>query len=403
MPIFRYKVSSQDRRTTTGLVEAANENAAYDILTDKGLLVVSLEEEIRIFGGASSVTSFLNRIKPKDIVIFSRQFSVLISANVTLVQALKILSEQIESKQLQIVVAGVAEEIDGGARLSDSLARHPDVFSNFYINVVRSGETSGKLDEVLNYLADELEKDYDMMSKIKGAMIYPAFIVSALGVVGIFMMVSVVPKLTAVITESGGELPLPTKILIAISAFLTKFWIPLIVFLAVSFFALRRFIKTPNGKTAFDTLLLQLPIFGTLFKRIYLVRFTRSLQTLLMGGVNISKALAITAEVVTNDVYKNLIKETIAEVEDGNSISSIFETSEQIPKMVSQMMSIGERSGRLDAVLGRITDFYTREINNIIANLMTLMEPIIMVVMGVGVGLMVAAIILPMYKMASSF
>lgn len=403
MPIFRYKVSSQDRRTTTGLVEAANENAAYDILTDKGLLVVSLEEEIRIFGGASSVTSFLNRIKPKDIVIFSRQFSVLISANVTLVQALKILSEQIESKQLQIVVAGVAEEIDGGARLSDSLARHPDVFSNFYINVVRSGETSGKLDEVLNYLADELEKDYDMMSKIKGAMIYPAFIVSALGVVGIFMMVSVVPKLTAVITESGGELPLPTKILIAISAFLTKFWIPLIVLLAVSFFALRRFIKTPNGKTAFDTLLLQLPIFGTLFKRIYLVRFTRSLQTLLMGGVNISKALAITAEVVTNDVYKNLIKETIAEVEDGNSISSIFETSEQIPKMVSQMMSIGERSGRLDAVLGRITDFYTREINNIIANLMTLMEPIIMVVMGVGVGLMVAAIILPMYKMASSF
>lgn len=148
---------------------------------------------------------------------------------------------------------------------------------------------------------------------------------------------------------------------------------------------------------------MRLPIFGTLFQRIYLVRFTRSLQTLLLGGVNISKALAITAEVVTNDVYRDLIKNTIKEVEDGNSISSVFETSEQIPKMVSQMMSIGERSGRLDTVLGRITDFYTREVNNIIANLMTLMEPIIMVVMGVGVGFMVAAIILPMYQMASSF
>jgi len=403
MAIFRYKASSEDLRTTTGLVEAANENIAFDILAEKGLAVINLEEESKLFNNRFSLNNFLKRIKPKDIVIFSRQFSVLISANVTLVQSLKILSDQIENKQLQTVIAGVAEEIDGGARLSDSLAKRPDVFSNFYINVVKSGETSGKLDEVLNYLADELEKDYDMMSKIKGAMIYPAFIISGLVIVGIFMMVSVVPKLTAVITESGGELPLPTKILVALSAFLIKFWIMLLILLVGAVVGLRYFVKTPQGKFLLDTTLLRLPIFGTLFQRIYLVRFTRSLQTLLLGGVNISKALVITSEVVTNDVYKKLIKDTIKEVEDGNSISSVFETSEQIPKMVSQMMSIGEKSGRLDTVLGRITDFYTREINNIIANLMSLMEPIIMVVMGIGVGLMVAAIILPMYKMASSF
>jgi len=403
MPIFKYKASSAGNKTSSGLVEAANESAAYEFLESKGLAVTSLKEGAQPLGGNFSISVFLNRIKPKDIVIFSRQFSVLISANVTLVQALKILSDQIENKQLQAVVTGVAEEIDGGARLSDSLARRPEVFSNFYINVVKSGETSGKLDEVLNYLADELEKDYDMTSKIKGAMIYPAFIISGLAIVGIFMMVSVVPKLTAVIIESGGQLPFATKVLIGLSAFLTKFWLALLIAMAAAFFGLRYFLKTSQGKKFFDNLLLRLPIFGTLFQRIYLVSFTRSLQTLLLGGVNISKALAITAEVVTNDVYRDLIKNTIKEVEDGNSISSVFETSEQIPKMVSQMMSIGERSGRLDTVLGRITDFYTREVNNIIANLMTLMEPIIMVVMGVGVGFMVAAIILPMYQMASSF
>jgi type IV pilus assembly protein PilC len=214
--------------------------------------------------------------------------------------------------------------------------------------------------------------------------------------------VSVVPKLTAVITESGAPIPFATRMLMGISDFMIKFWPLLIVTAIGSFFGVRYFKRTTIGKLFFDKLLLRLPIFGTLFQRIYLVRFTRSLQTLILGGVNISKALAITADVTSNEVYKKLINDTIKEVEDGNSITSVFENSPQIPKMVSQMMSIGEKSGRLDTVLGRITDFYGREINNIIANLMSLMEPIIMVVMGVGVGLMVAAIILPMYQMASS-
>lgn len=402
MPVYQYKAIANNNKTTTGLVEATNENLAYEILEDKGLSVVSLEERVKLFKQGLSWDSIFNRIKSKDIVIFSRQFSVLISANVTLVQSLRVMTDQIANPNLRTVIAEIADEIDGGARLSDSLAKHPDIFSSFYINVVKSGETSGKLDEVLNYLADELEKDYDMFSKIKGAMIYPAFIVSGLVVVGIFMMVSVVPQLTAVIVESGAPLPFATSLLIGLSDFIIKFWPLLSIIIVGSFFTLRYFRKTPAGKLFFDTLLLRLPIFGTLFQRIYLVRFTRSLQTLILGGVNISKALAITADVASNEVYKRLIKDTIKEVEDGNSITSVFENSPQIPKMVSQMMSIGEKSGRLDTVLGRVTDFYGREINNITANLMTLMEPIIMVVMGVGVGLMVAAIILPMYQMASA-
>jgi type IV pilus assembly protein PilC len=280
------------------------------------------------------------------------------------------------------------------------MAKRPKVFSNFFVSVVRSGETSGKLDEVLNYLADELEKDYDMMSKIRGAMIYPAFVFCGLGGVGVMMMVFVVPKLTAILTETGVQLPIATRILIGLSGFLQSYWWLLIIILLGGVVGIKLFTNTAAGKAFIDTALLKLPIFGHLFQRIYLVRFTRSLQTLIVGGVSISKGLRITADVVTNQVYKDIITQTIKEVEDGNSISSIFMERKEIPRMVSQMMSIGEKTGRLDIILSRITDFYSREINNMLANLMTLMEPIIMVVMGIAVGIMVAAVILPMYNMA---
>jgi type IV pilus assembly protein PilC len=203
--------------------------------------------------------------------------------------------------------------------------------------------------------------------------------------------------------ETGGELPMATKILIAASGFLTNYWWLVLVIIFGLVAGFKFFTKLPLGKTIVDTVLLKLPIFGKLFQRIYLVRFTRSLQTLLVGGVNISKGLQISAEIVSNAVYQKLILDTKKAVEDGNSISSVFLESKQVPIMVSQMMSIGEKTGRLDVILSRITDFYTREINNIVANLMTLMEPIIMVVLGVGVGMMVAAIIMPMYNMASQF
>lgn len=401
MALFKYKAVNKEKRVLQGLVEANDLKAAEAILKEKEYAIISLKAKSGL-GGKGLSLSF-GGIKPKDMVVFSRQFSVLISAGVALVQALQLLVEQTANPKLKQIVAEIAEEIDGGARLSDSLAKRPDVFTNFYVNVIRSGESSGKLDEVLNYLADELEKDYDLTSKIKGAMIYPAFVLCGLGGVGVVMMVFVVPKLTDVMAETGGELPMATKIMIAVSGFLTVYWwmaLIMLVGLAVGFKFVR---KVPAGKAIFDSVLLKLPVFGKLFQRIFLVRFTRSLQTLLVGGVNISKGLSISAEIVSNDVYQKLILATKKEVEDGNSISSVFLESKQVPIMVSQMMSIGEKTGRLDVILMRITDFYTREINNIVANLMTLMEPIIMVVLGIGVGMMVAAIIMPMYNMASQF
>jgi len=401
MAIYKYRAITKDKKIVSGLVEAPAESIAIDILKDRELEIIGLS--LKASGKGWNLISLLNKVKPKDIVVFSRQFSVLISAGVALVSSLKILVEQTENVKLKAVVSDIADDVDGGARLSDSLAKRTDVFSEFYINVVKSGETSGKLDEVLSYLADELEKDYDMTSKIKGAMIYPAFVLSALVVVGAVMMMFLIPKLTVMLTETGTELPLATKMLMATSDFMLAYWwFLLFLFIGIPV-GIKFSAKAPAIKAVYDFIILRLPIFGKLFKRIYLVRFTRSMQTLLVGGVNLSKGLSITAEIVSNSVYRNLILETKKEVEDGNSIASVFSESKEIPNMVSQMMSIGEKAGKLDSILGSVTQFYTREIDNIVANLMTLLEPIIMVIMGVAVGFMVAAVILPMYNMASGF
>jgi len=401
MSIFKYKAIDEYKKKFQGLIEAGDENSAAEILKERGLFIVSIAK-----GSGSKglkIMSVLNRVRAKDIVVFSRQFSVMISANVALVQTLKILVDQTENINLKMIISEIADEVDSGSMLSEALSKRPKIFSDFYVNVVKSGETSGKLDKVLNYLADEMEKDYDMMSKIRGAMIYPAFVLSGLIIVGIVMMIFVVPKLTNMLTETGAELPLSTRILIGTSDMLLNYWWIFLVVLIGIIIGFRFIIRTTLGRKYFDLIKIKIPIFGKLFQRIYLVRFTSSMNTLILGGVTIIKSLTISSKIVGNYIYKDLIDETSKEVEDGNSISSVFIKSERIPKMVSQMMSIGEKTGKLDVVLGRITDFYTREITNIITNLMTLMEPIIMIIMGVAVGIMVAAIILPMYNLASQF
>ncbi|MBA3047043.1 type II secretion system F family protein [Patescibacteria group bacterium] len=400
MPIFKYKAIDISGKTAGGIVEAVNQNKAAEALQEKKYSIISIKE---ISAAKKKGLPFLDRIKIKDVAIFSRQFSVMMSANVAMVQSLRILTNQTVNSKLKLIISEIAEEVDSGSKLSTALAKRPKIFSNFYVSVVSSGETSGKLDEVLNYLADEMEKDYDMMSKIKGAMIYPVFVLAGLSAVGVVMMVYVVPKLTDILTESGAELPLATRVLIGISGALTSYWWLIILVLGGLIAGIKFYISKPLGRKQFDFLKLRIPIFGKLFQRIYIVRFTRSMHTLIIGGVTIVSSLKIAADIVDNRIYYELISQTIKEVEDGNSISSIFIKSKEMPMMVSQMMSVGERTGKMDIILERLTDFYDREINNIVANLMTLMEPVIMVVIGAAVGMMVAAIILPMYNMAGQF
>lgn len=403
MAFYKYKVADREGGVKTGLVEAISEHSAMETLEEKGMMVIALAETKKAnFDLNLNSLPFVNRITIKDVVIFSRQFSVMVSANVVIVQALRILIEQTDNVRFKMMISEIADEVDNGSRLSDSLSKRPKVFSDFYVSVVKSGEASGKLEEVLNYLANEMEKDYDMSAKIKGAMIYPVFILSGLIVVAVIMMVYVVPKLTAIIVEAGAELPIATKILIALSAFFTNYWWLLLILAVFGGTGLRFYMKTPMGKSTFDNLLLRIPIFGKLFQKIYLVRFCRSMNTLIMGGVTITDSLKVASDVIGNSLYQKIIAETIKEVEDGNTISGVFSKYDIIPKMVSQMIGVGEKTGKLDVILEKISDFYSREVNNLVSNLMSLMEPFIMVVMGVGVGGMVAAIIMPMYNLSSA-
>jgi type IV pilus assembly protein PilC len=401
MAIYYYKAKNQDGRSRSGHLVALSENEALGKLRRRELSPVKIRDVSRDLD--TRISLFLFKPKNKDLVIFSRQFSVMISAGVPVVESLKVMVDQSSNLYMQRMITQITSEVDGGATLSDALGKHPKFFSYFFINIVRSGETSGKLDEVLNYLADEMEKNYDMNKKFSGAMIYPAFIISALGGVAVMLMVFVIPQLTSVLTETGTVLPLSTRVVLAVSGFFQKYLILLIISLGTLIFLIRAYIRTPQGTRYADELLLRLPIFGDLFNKIYLIRFTRSLSTLLKGGVTITRALEVAGAVAGNTVYQDLIKKTLLSINDGRSISSVMEASSQIPKMVPQMVSIGERTGKLDMVLDKVTDFYSREVTNKLNNLSTLLEPIIMVVLGVGVAVMVAAVILPMYNMASQF
>lgn len=403
MPLFEYQaIDNKNKTHIKATVEAVDKNSAAYAVGEKELTLIDIKEYQKK-KDLTGYLNFFNRVSSKDLVIFSRQFAVMLRATVPVVQALRILIKQTNSQKLKLALSDVADEVDGGMRLSEALERFSKIFSNFFVAMIRSGETSGRLDEVLEYLADQNEKDYDLMSKIKGAMIYPVFIVVGLIAVGIVMMVVVVPKLTAVLQETGGALPMSTKILIAISGFMANYWWMLIVIIGVIFFGLRYFVRTAVGKTYWDWFLVKLPIFGKLFQRIYLVRFSRSLATLSSGGIHLVEALKITSQIVGNKVYTAVIDKTIKEVEEGNTIGSVFIQSREIPAMVSYMISVGEQTGKLDVVLEKLSDFYAREIDNLITNLVSLIEPLIMVVLGVAVGLMVAAIIMPMYNLASSF
>jgi len=401
VPLFEYKAKNKYGGSVTGRIDAPSENVAHDILREKELIILTLSEK-RTVTLLQSTFGFLKRVPRKQVVLFSRQLAVLISATVPIVQALRILVKQQKNINFKIILSEIADEVDGGARLSQTLGRYPQVFSDFFVHMVRSGETTGKLDETLNYLADQQEKDYDLMSKIKGAMIYPIFIIGVIGVVGVLMMVFVLPKLTEVLKEGGAQLPLSTRIVMGASTFMQKQWWLLVIIVIGIVFAYNAINRSQAGHLKIDMLKMRLPIFGSIFQNIYMVRFSRSLATLLVSGVPLTRSLEITSDIIGNRVYKNLIEETIKEVEAGKSIATVFLKSKAIPIMLPHMMAIGEQTGKLDLILDKISGFYARELETTVENLVSLIQPLILVLMGIAVAVIVMAVLLPMYNLSQA-
>ncbi len=401
MATFQYKARTKEGETRSGVIEASNRDAALDLLQQNSLMVLSIGEQ----AGPSffSIRVPLGRpVSQKDVVIFSRQLSTLFEARIPVVTALKTLVGETSKPALRMAIAQILDDVAGGLALSQAIAKHSSIFSEFYIHLIRSGEESGKLQEVFTYLADYLERSYYLTSKARNALIYPAFVFLAFMGVLIVMLVVVIPRLLGIFQETGQAIPFYTQAIIYMSLFLRQWGLALLVLLIVTGLFLWRWGLTPAGKFFFHALQLNIPIVGVLYRKLFMARLTDNLHTLIGGGVPLIRALGITSDVVDNVVYKKAIQDAIESVKGGSTISGAFERTAAIPALVTQMVKIGEASGRLEFILGNLAKFYQREVDSSLENLVALIEPALIVFLGFGIGILVTAVLVPLYNLAGA-
>jgi type IV pilus assembly protein PilC len=400
---FNYRAKQQSGELVEGKLEAPSEDRAVILLHQKDLVVLSLEPAKKGLLGGQDLLSMFNKPSKKDIVMFTRQMATLVDADVPLVEGLHTLARQIEKESFKKIISSVTSSIEGGASLSVALSEHGKVFSKFYISLVRTGEVSGKLQDTLSYLADYLERSAGLNSKIRGALTYPAFILCAMIVVVIILMTTVLPQLLSIIKDAGvTDLPLTTKILVAVTGFVNKFIIPLVIViigLIVGFFYS---IGTPKGRDKFDSFKVKMPQFGKVVRNLYLARVAETLSTLIKAGVPILEGLTITSDVVGNVVYRNILLEAVENVRGGGTISEILDRYKEFPPLFTSMLSIGEKTGRTDFMLENIFKFYKTESENDVQNLSQLIEPVLILVLGVGVAGLVSAVLLPIYSLVGA-
>ena len=399
---FSYQVRTRQGDVKSGTVEAQSRDAAIDVLQRSNFIIIDLE-------GADATPFFARRIKlfkrvpRKEVVIFSRQISTLFEAKVPLLESLKTMMDQTSNPTFKDALLDIVKSVDAGASLSKALAGHRKIFSEFYVNMVKSGEASGKLEEVFKYLADGLEREYYLLQKVRGAITYPAFIVFGFVSVMFVMMVWVVPNLTSILKETGAEMPLLTRAVIGVSDAFASYWWLIIMVLLSLVGGLWYYVITPRGMALWHAVQLKIPLFGGMFRKFYLARIADSLSVLIQGGLPIVEAIEITADVVRNGVFRAILLETVEQVKKGNTISSVFRVKKDIPVMVTQMVFVGEETGKLDSTLKAAADFYHKEVTVMMDNLVTLIEPILILLLGVGVAILLVAVLMPMYNIAQNF
>lgn len=400
---FNYVARTKQGEMQTGVVEAPNRNGAVETLQSRGLVLLDLRAGSSGESIFSMKLKIFRRVKLKEMTTFSRQLATLVSAQVPLLLSLQALAKQTENEYLRDTILEVENDVEGGAVLSKALSRHPKIFSNFFVNMVKAGEVSGGMEKSLNYLADYLEKQHDLNNKVRGALMYPAFVISAFIVIAVLMMVLVVPKLTGFLKETGQELPWMTQVIMWISAFLTNWWWLLLLFLIGAFFYFSYVLKnSPSARRQWDTIKIHLPLFGKqVFQKIYVTRIADNLSTLIQGGLSILQALQVTSEVVGNAVYQKIVTEAKEDVRIGNTLSSSLSRHKEIPTMVTQMIATGEQTGSLDIILKKLGQFYNKEVDNTVAAISQLIEPIMILLIGGAVAILVAAILMPIYNIAS--
>jgi type IV pilus assembly protein PilC len=346
--------------------------------------------------------SFFDRVSNKDIVILSRQLATLFQAQVSANRIFRLLSSESDNHILGAKLAIIADDIQAGSTISAAMAKHPKVFSDFYVNMIKAGEESGKLDETFGYLADYLDRTYTLITKARGALIYPAFVVITFITVMILMFTMVIPKISSILTESGQEIPIYTKIVLGLSNFFVSYGFIVLGVVIIGGFLLVRYIRTPTGKFAFDRFKLAVPYISTLFRKLYLSRLADNMNTMLISGIPMIRALELTSSVVNNQVYQNILAAAVEDVKGGKAVSEALSGNKEIPGIMVQMMKVGEETGELGSILKTLARFYAREVETAVDALVDLIEPLMIVLLGLGVAILLASVLVPIYNVASA-
>ena len=399
--LFKYHAIDADGHERDGTIEAPSQEVAVSALQRRNLIVSVID-----FAEKKSLLKldipFFSRVSNKDVVILSRQIATLFEAQVSTLRIFRLLAGEIENKQLAAIISSVGDDIQGGSPISKALARHPKVFSDFYVHMVRAGEESGKLSEIFNYLADYLDRSYDIMSKTENALIYPIFVITVFFAVMALMLTMVIPTISAILVDSGQAIPIYTKIVIGVSNFFVNYGVfALIVLIALGFYVWKLG-KTKHGRLVLDGLKLSVPYVGDLYRKLYLSRIADNFSTMLLSGVSVIAAIDITATVVGNAEYEAILAEVSADVKGGSSISDALARHPGIPGIMVAMTKVGEESGELGKILSTLAKFYGREVSNAVDTLVGLIEPIMIVLLGLGVGILLAAVLIPIYNLAGA-
>jgi type IV pilus assembly protein PilC len=395
MATFTYTARAFNGDLRTATIDASSRDDVIAQLRKQRLSVVKIDQDAakKIGRGA---------IKTRDVVIFTRQFSTMINSGLPLVQALTILAEQTDNKALAEVTKKVVFDVESGNTVADALSKHPRAFTNLYVNMVAAGEAGGILDTILLRLATFLEKNDALVRKVKGAMIYPAVIMSVAGIAVVTLLIFVIPVFAGMFASAGQALPLPTRIVIGASGFLKHYWWVIGAIIIVGGYSGRKYYATSNGKLVIDRLMLHAPVLGDVLRKSAVSRFTRTLGTLISSGVSILEGLEITAKTAGNRVIQDAIMQSRSSIAGGDTIAQPLQKSKVFPPMVISMIAVGEQTGGLDEMLSKIADFYDEEVDAAVSNLLSLLEPIMIVFLGVVVGGMVVAMYLPIFDMVNA-
>lgn len=397
--LFSYKAVDERGINKEGEIDAPNKDIAISGLQRRGLIIISIKGESESKSIFS--VSFFERVPMKNIVILSRQISTLFEAQVSALKAFSVLANGTDNKLLSRKLGQIGYDLQAGVSISGALTKHPDVFSNFYINMVRVGEETGKLNQTFLHLAEYLDRQYALTSKTRNALIYPAFVIVTFFVVMGLMFTVVIPKLSQIILESGQEAPLYTKLVIGVSSFFVSYGFLVIIFLVLLGLWIWRLSRTDKGKVYLDKMRLSTPVVGNLYKKLYLARIADSMDIMLSSGVPIVRAIDITSEVVGSLRYKEILRDVADAVKSGFVLSDAFEKyPQEIPSIVVQMVEVGEETGSLGQILKTLSSFYKREVDDAIDTLVGLIEPVMIVVLGLGVGILLVSILMPIYNLA---